>query len=379
MLEKIMPFKKPIYITRPILPDLNKVVEKLTKIWNSKWLSNNGYQHNLLEKKLLKYLKVPFLSLFNNGTTALITACKCLDLKYEVITTPFTFPATPNALIWNNIKPIFCDINPKTMNIDVDKIESLISTKTTGILAVHVFGTPCKINRIEQIAKKYRLKIIYDAAHSFGVEIDGKGIGNFGDITMFSFHATKLFHTCEGGALTYNNMDFNKELALLKNFGIKNENEVILPGLNGKMNEIQAAIGICVLEYIEEEIYKRQILYSAYKNFLNNIEGISFIDELPNVKKSYQYFVIKINEKNFGKSRDYIYENFKSYNIFTRKYFFPLCSEYPFYKNLPSANPKLLPNAHKIVDEVLTMPFYGELYVEDIENICKILKSFRNS
>lgn len=375
------PFEKPIYITRPLLPDLNEVKKKLQEVWDSQWLTNNGPQHQLFEGKLKEVLKVPCLSLFNNGAIALIVACQSLRLSGDVITTPFTFPATPHVLMWNNIRPIFCDIDPVTMNIDARKIESMITPQTTAILAVHVFGTPCDVVAIQHVADRYGLKVVYDAAHAFGVETGGVAIGTCGDISMFSFHATKLFHTAEGGALTFKDKNLKSRIDLLKNFGIKNEEEVVMPGINGKMNEIQAVMGLILLEYIEEEKKKRKNLLDTYKKCLKGVEGICFCssayDNAPDIKSSYQYLVIRIDEKLFGKSRDYVYEEFKKYNIFTRKYFYPLCSDYTCYRQLPSSSSANLPIAHKVVKEVLCVPFYGGLSVGDVERICTILKSFR--
>ncbi|MCL6583029.1 MAG: DegT/DnrJ/EryC1/StrS family aminotransferase [bacterium] len=377
MIKEHKPFAQPIYVTRPILPNLEELTEKLKEVWESKWLTNNGPQHQLLEEKLRQLLKVPYLSLFNNGTIALITACQSLRLSGDVITTPFTFPATPHVLSWNNIKPIFCDIDPNTMNIDANKIESMITPQTTGILAVHVFGTPCDVIKIQEVADRYGLKIIYDAAHAFGVEIRGEGIGNFGDISMMSFHATKLFHTAEGGALTFQDKNLKLRIDLLKNFGIKNEDEVVMPGINGKMNELQAILGLINLNYFEQEREKRKLLTETYRQCLRDVEGVSFLDDSPEVKSSYQYFVIRIHEKAFGRSRNEVYSEFKRYNIFTRKYFYPLCSDYTCYRHLPSSSPTNLPVAQEVVQQVLSLPLYGELSVSDVEKICDILKSFR--
>lgn len=372
------PFKDPIFITRPLLPDIQSFADRLKEVWSAQWLTNNAPQHTLLEKKLVGVLKVPGLSLFNNGTVALIVACQSLRLSGEVITTPFTFPATPHVLMWNGIKPVFCDIDPVTMNIDADKIESMITPQTTAILPVHVFGTPCEVNRIQEVADRYGLKIIYDAAHAFGVEINGNGIGTFGDISMFSFHATKLFHTAEGGALTFNDADLKPQIDLLKNFGIKNEEEVIMPGINGKMSEIHAALGLVVLDHIEDENNKRSMLLKAYRECLRGVGGISYLlGDMKNVKNNFQYFVIRIDKKIFGSSRDYVHQEFKKYNVFTRRYFFPLCSEYACYRDLPSSNPNNLPVANKVANQVLSLPFYGGLSVDDVEKICAILKSFR--
>lgn len=378
MTTDIKPFFQPIYVTRPLLPDLHELTKKLQEVWDSQWLTNIGNQHRLLEKKIKDLLKVPNVSLFNNGTIALIVACQSLRLSGDVITTPFTFPATPHVLTWNNIRPVFCDIDPITMNIDANKIESMITPKTTGILAVHVFGTPCDVEKIQEIADGYGLKVIYDAAHAFQCEVGGFGIGNFGDISMFSFHATKLYHTAEGGALVFKDPNLKSRIDLLKNFGIKNEEEVVMPGINGKMNEIQAALGLVVLDYIEEERNKRKELLEIYRECLRDVDGISILDDRSDTKKSYQYFVIRIDEKHFGKSRDFVHQEFKKYNVFTRKYFYPLCSDYTCYRQLPSSTSDNLPVANKVVKEVLSMPFYGGLSEDDVKKICNILISFKN-
>jgi dTDP-4-amino-4,6-dideoxygalactose transaminase len=372
-------FGHPVYITRPLLPDLEKLKGKLAEIWESRWLTNGGRQHQLLEESLRVYLKVPGLSLFNNGTIAMIVAVQSLRLSGEVITTPFTFPATPHVLTWNNIKPIFCDIDPVTMTLDAEKIESMITPQTTGILGVHVFGNPCNVEKIKNIADKYGLKIVYDAAHAFGAEINEKGIGAFGDISMFSFHATKLYHTAEGGALTFNDNQLRQRVDFLKNFGIKNEEEVMMPGINGKMNEIQAALGLLVLEMVADEMKKRQRIADTYRKHLSNIQGLSLPEELIGAKSSLQYYNIRINEKLFGSSRDNVHEILKNkYNVFSRKYFFPLCSDYTCYKHLPSSSPDNLPTAGKVVREVLCLPFYGALKDDDVVNICNILADLRS-
>ncbi|MEW6107742.1 MAG: DegT/DnrJ/EryC1/StrS family aminotransferase [Nitrospirota bacterium] len=380
-MSNIKPFQKPIYVTRPILPDLNRMQEKLHEVWDSQWLTNTGKQHELFEEKIKTILRVSYISLFNNGTIALIVACQALRLSGEVITTPFTFPATPHVLSWNNIRPIFCDIDETTLNIDTNKIESMITPQTTAILGVHVFGTPCDVHKIQEIANRYGLKVIYDAAHAFGVEVDNVGIGNFGDISMFSFHATKLFHTAEGGALSFRDRNLKNRIEFLKNFGIKNEEEVVMPGINGKMNEIQAVLGLLVAELIEEEKEKRAKLLSVYREMLGDIKGITIVnynnDMQLKIKPSYQYLVIRIDKRTFGRSRDYVYNEYKKYNVFTRKYFYPLCSDYTCYKSLPSSSVSNLPVANKIVKEVLCLPFYGGLETEDVVRICALLKIFR--
>jgi dTDP-4-amino-4,6-dideoxygalactose transaminase len=370
-------FPEPIYVSRPLLPRLPDFTRGLEEVWESEWLTNVGPQHRRLETTLRDYLRVPHLSLFNNGTIALIVACQSLRLSGEVITTPFTFPATAHVLSWNNIRPIFCDIDPVTMNLDAGRIESLITPQTTAILGVHVFGTPCDVVRLQEIADRYGLKLVYDAAHAFGVEVDGRGIGTFGDVTMFSFHATKLFHTAEGGALSFNHAQLKPRVDLLKNFGIKNEHEVVMPGINGKMNELQALMGRCVLERVEEERERRQALLDAYRAGLDDVPGVSFVRTPAGTKDSLQYFVIRIDEARFGRSRDEVYERFKEFNVITRKYFSPLCSDYSCYRHLPSAAPAHLPVARKVVGEVLCLPFYGGLEIDDVENICTILAGFR--
>jgi dTDP-4-amino-4,6-dideoxygalactose transaminase len=379
MEHSMKPFDKPLYVSRPVLPDIEAMTEKLKEIWESKWLTNKGAQHDLLERELTSYLKIPYLSLFNNGTIALIAACRALRLSGEVITTPFTFPATPHVLTWNNIRPIFCDIEPESMNIDANKIESMITSDTTAILGVHVFGRPCGVRKIQETADYYGLKVIYDAAHAFGVEIDGDGIGNFGDISMLSFHATKMYHTAEGGALLLKDPALKSRIEFLKNFGIKNEEQVVMPGINGKMSEIHAALGLLVLRLVDREIENRKIMTGVYRANLAEVEGIILPGETPNVKNNYQYFVIRIDEKLFGRPRDYVHDKLKEYNVFSRKYFYPLCSEYTCYRHLPSSAPENLPVAAKVSKEVLCLPLYGELSIDDVSKISSIIKSLKHS
>ncbi|WP_258006373.1 DegT/DnrJ/EryC1/StrS aminotransferase family protein [Mesotoga sp. B105.6.4] len=367
-------FDKPIYVTRPLLPPLEELCNSLQDIWDAQWLANNGAKHKELESKLRDYLKVPQLSLFNNGTIALLVAIKALELTGEVITTPFTFAATAHSISWMGLEPVFVDIDPVTMCIDPNRIEEAITPKTSAIMPVHVFGTPCDVKAIQEISDKYNLKVIYDAAHAFGTEINGTGIGNFGDITMYSFHATKLFNSAEGGALACKSEEMKKKIDLLKNFGIKNEEEVIEVGINGKMNELQAAMGLTVLEHIEEERQKRAIIKQTYIENLKDIPGIKLMPVLPGVRSSYQYFAIRIDEEQFGRSRNDVYEELKKYNVYARKYFHPLCSNYECYKHLPSADRNNLPIANKIGNGVLSMPFYGGLTKEDVETICEIVR-----
>jgi len=363
-----------IFVTQPLLPDLVNLNSCLEEIWVSKKVTNAGSKHNLLEKELEKHLKVSNVSLFNNGTIALLTALKALNLPYgsEVITTPFTFAATPHCISWNGLNPIFCDIEPNTMCIDADKIESLITEKTSAILAVHVYGFPCNVKKIQQIADKYNLKIIYDGAHVFSTEIDGIGIGNFGDITMFSFHATKLFNTIEGGCLTYANKNLERKIYNLRNFGIRSEELVEDVGINGKMNEIQAGIGLLNLELYKEEQNKRKILLEFYNDKLSNIKGIRIPKMLENTSNSYQYYPIIIDTE-YSLTRDELYLKFKENHIHTRKYFYPLCSDYECYKNLPSSSIENLPIANEYKNKVLCLPFYGDLEMEWREKICEVI------
>jgi len=367
-------FKEPIYITRPLLPNIQDVFSRLYEVWESQWLTNNGPQHITLEKELRDYLQAENLSLFNNGTSALLLGLRALNLTGEVITTPFTFPATVQALDWNNLTPVFCDIDPTTLTLDATKIESLINEKTTAILGVHTFGNLCDVELIQTIANKYNLKVIYDGAHTFGAQLNGQPIGNFGDMTMFSFHATKLFNTVEGGALTFNDSSLVEKLNLLKNFGIANPEEVLLSGLNAKLNEIQAVIGLEVLKLVETERQKRHEIKRVYERYLKDIPGINVLTKLEGESSSYQYFVIQIDEVLYGKSRDWIHEKLKEQNVFTRKYFYPLCSDFQWYEHLKSGRKENLPFAQKAITQALAMPYYGELEIESVEKICKVIR-----
>lgn len=365
-----------IFVTQPLLPEIEDYNLQIKDIWNSKWLTNMGAKHNELENRLKSVLKVDNVSLFNNGTIALLTALKALDLPYgsEVITTPFTFAATPHCISWNGLKPVFCDIEPDTMTIDADKIESLITPNTSAIVAVHVYGFPCDVYKINEIAKKHNLKVIYDAAHAFTTEIDGVGIGNFGDITMFSFHATKLFNTIEGGCLAYSDEALVKKIYNLRNFGIQSEEVVEEIGINGKMNEFQAAMGLLNLEIFEEEKAKRQKIKQIYNENLCGIKGIR-IPKMPvNTTDSYQYYPIVI-ENDFPLSRNKLYDKFKSLNIMTRKYFYPACTDYDCYKNDLAVKLTDLTVVNDLKHKVLCLPFYGNLQNEVTDLICDVIKS----
>ena len=376
-MEKFLPDKK-IFVTQPLLPELSDVNAQIAEIWESKWLTNMGKKHNLLENRLKEVLKVPNVSLFNNGTIALLVAIKALDLPYgsEVITTPFTFAATPHCIAWNGLKPVFCDIEPNTMTIDADKIESLITPNTSAILGVHVYGFPCDVEKIDAIAKKYNLKVIYDAAHAFSTDVNGKSIGTYGDITMYSFHATKLYNSVEGGCLTYNNPDLVRKIYNLRNFGIRSEELVEEVGINGKMNEIQAAIGLLNLELFEKEQEKRSKVKALYDKGLSNIKGIRLPQMPSNTTNSYQYYPIVI-ENDYPLSRNEIYEKFKELNILTRKYFYPACHDYECYKNDLAVKLADLAVVDDLKNKVLCLPFYGDLEQDVIEFICgKLQKRF---
>ena len=370
-------FKEPIYVTRPLLPDLNELQMELDDVLESKWITNHGPKHNLLEKKLENVLKVPNVSIFNNGSIALLTALKALDLPMgsEVITTPFTFAATPHCISWNGLKPVFCDIEPNTMTINTDKIEKLITPHTSAILPVHVYGFPCNVKRIEEIAQKYDLKVIYDAAHAFSTEINGKSIGNFGDITMFSFHATKLYNTLEGGCLTYKNNELKEKIYNLRNFGIKNEEEIVDIGINGKMNEFQASMGLLNLKLFKKEQINRLKIKKLYIEQLTDIKNIRIPQMPKNTTDSCQYFPILI-EDNFPLTRDQVYSELKKCNVLARKYFYPICSDYKPYIHLKSSSINNLPLANDIKYKVLCLPYYGSLNSEIVVQICNIIKSF---
>jgi len=372
-MTQIKPFEKPIYISRPPLPDRTAVYRKIDEIWDSQWLTNVGAQHLQFEKKLKAYLDASNISLFCNGTLALQLACQALRLSGEVITTPFTFAATPHVLYWNRIAPVFCDIDPETYNLDPNLIENMITPNTTAILPVHVFGYPCDTQGIREIADRYGLRVIYDAAHAFGVEVSGEKIGNFGDLSMFSFHATKIYHTLEGGALTFKDESLRERLEFAKNFGFKNEENIVVPGINAKMNEFQAAIGLLMLDLVGEEIEKRKHLTMVYRDRLNEIPGIYFRTERPKVKHNYYNFIITVDENKFGISRDELYNALKQYNIYTRRYFYPLCSQFQCYRNYPSSAAENLPVAEKISKSILTLPLYGSLEEEDIHKISDVI------
>ena len=366
---------KPIFVTQPSLPPLEEFYESLKQIWDSKILTNNGPFHKELEKQLCDYLGVKYISLFSNGTLALLAALQALKITGEVITTPFSFVATTHALWWNKIKPVFVDIEPEIYNLDPGKIEAAITPDTSAILPVHVYGNPCNVQEIKKIADKHKLKVIYDACHTFGVTIKGIPVLNFGDLSVMSFHATKVYNTFEGGAIVCHDETMKKHIDNLKNFGFVNETTVVTPGINAKMNEVQAAMGILQLKYIDELIDKRKHVAVLYRNLLSNVRGLEFMEDINDVRHCYSYFPIFIKKELFGKTRDEVYSELKRNNIFGRRYFYPLISQFPIYNVLESAKPGHMPVAEKSTEEVICLPIYPELQVNQLNKICRILRS----
>jgi dTDP-4-amino-4,6-dideoxygalactose transaminase len=367
-----MPENKLIYVTQPSLPPLKEFTAYLEEIWSSRILTNNGPFHQQFETELADYLGVKYLSLFTNGTLALVTALQTLRISGEVITTPFSFVATTHSLWWNNIKPVFVDIEPDYFTLDPEKIEAAITPHTTAILPVHVYGNPCKIDEIQKIADTYGLKVIYDAAHAFGVRIKRDSILNYGDLSILSFHATKVFNTFEGGAIICNDENTKKRIDYLKNFGFAGETTVIAPGINAKMNELQAACGLVQLEYIYEYVSRRKAIAELYRKELSGVKGIRVLYDIESVDHSYTYFPVLIDEKLYGESRDNLYERLKKNNIYGRRYFYPLISQFPTYRGLPSARTDNLPVATSVAEQVICLPIYPELGKCDIIKICKL-------
>lgn len=362
--------KDKILVTQSSMPELDEYIEEIKPIFEDKWLTNMGPKHKELQDKLEEYLKVEHINLFTNGHMALYSAIKALKLEGEVITTPFTFVSTTHAITQNGLTPVFCDIEPDTYTIDVSKIESLITDKTCAIIPVHVYGNVCNVEEIENIAKKYNLKVIYDAAHAFGVKYKNIGIGNYGDMSMFSFHATKVFNTIEGGGIAYKDGNLERELNLLKNFGITGPETTEEVGMNAKMNEFQAAMGLCNLRHINEEISKRKRVVEEYRRRLSNIEGIKLSKIQEDVQSNYAYFPV-VFEDEFGKTRDQVMHELAKNNIFTRKYFYPLTTDFECYDTQYDSNQT--PIAKYISDRVLTLPLFADLDIEKVNEICDII------
>lgn len=365
---------KPIYVTSPLLPSLEDFTFLLKEIWESKMLTNNGNFHQKLEEELAKYLKVPYLSLFTNGTLPLITALQAMRITGEVITTPFSFVATTHSLWWNGIKPVFVDIEPETCNLDPSKIEAAITPRTTAIMPVHVYGKPCKTKEIQEIANKYGLKVIYDAAHAFGVEINGESILNFGDMATLSFHATKVYNTLEGGALVVHDEQTKKRIDYLKNFGFASETEVVAPGINSKVDEVRAAYGLLNLKQVDHAINSRRKVAIRYRDELQGVKGITFFNDIPGVRHNYSYFPIFINAEEYGMTRDELYFKMKEHNVFGRRYFYPLISTFSTYRRLDSANPDNLPIATQMSNNVICLPMHHALSENEVEYILQIIK-----
>lgn len=374
--------KNTITVTSPLLPNLDDFTAELKKIWDSKWITNNGSYHKQLEAALAEYLKVPYVSLFTNGTLPLMTALQALRITGEVITTPYSFVATTHSIWWNGCKPVFVDIDPATGDMDPNKIEAAITPRTTAIMPVHVYGKPCDTKAIQDIADKYGLKVIYDAAHAFGVEVpaeeygleayDGKGLAgilNAGDMSTLSFHATKVYNTIEGGALITHDEKTKKRIDYLKNFGIADEVTVVGPGINSKMDEIRSAYGLLNLKQVDAAIEARHQVAIKYREALRDVEGITFFDDMPGVKHNYSYFPIFIDAEKYGMTRDDLYFNMKAVNVLGRRYFYPLISEFTTYRGLESAAPENLPNAHKMADSVICLPMHHALSDEDIQRV----------
>lgn len=362
-----------IYVTSPLLPDLGEFNGLLEEIWNSKWITNNGHFHQELEKALCEYLKIPFISVFTNGTLPLITALQALRITGEVITTPYSFVATTHSIWWNGIKPVFVDIDPATCGLDPDRIEAAITPRTTAIMPVHCYGKPCDTKRIKEIADRYGLKVIYDAAHAFGVEVDGKSILEEGDMSTLSFHATKVFNTVEGGALVCHDENMKRKIDDLKNFGFHSETEVVAPGINSKMDEIRAAYGLLNLKQVDAAIEARHHTAIKYRKALRDVEGISFFDDMTGVRHNYSYFPIFVDAEKYGMTRDELYFKMNEQNVFGRRYFYPLISTFSTYRGIESARPENLPVATRIAGQVICLPMHHELSDNDLERILSLI------
>ena len=367
-------FETPIYVTRPFLPSLDEFSKGLQEIWASGWLTNNGPVLQRFQKELCRYFETESLCLFNNGTLALQIALQGLRLTGEVITTPFTFVATTHALYWNKIRPVFVDIEPEHYTLDPAMVEEAITPWTTAILAVHVYGYPCQLKELADIARRHKLLLLYDAAHAFGVTVDGCSIGNYGDLSMFSFHATKLFHSIEGGLLMFSNPNLKKLFDYLKNFGFENELEVVMAGTNAKMSEIQALMGVQVLGHLEGIISRRRQIDAIYRSRLKTVPGIQ-IPSLPgdNVRYNHAYFPVEIDAQAFGMSRDALYAALQKYNVFARRYFYPLVSDFACYRSLSTSDP--LATAKQVAQRILTLPIYDSLALQDVERVCECIES----
>ncbi len=365
--------KPPIYVTQPLLPPLEEFIPYLEQIWENKWLTNAGPFHQELETKLAQYLGVDHLALFTNGTIALVTALQTLRITGEVITTPYSFVATAHSLVWNSITPVFVDIDPVSCNLDPDKIEQAITPQTTAIMPVHCYGNPCDVERIQKIADTYGLKVIYDAAHAFGVSYKGESLLKHGDLAVLSFHATKVFNTFEGGAIVCPDAKTKQRIDYLKNFGFADEVTIMAPGINGKMNEVQAAFGLLQMKHVDTAIAKRKEIDERYRQGLMNIPGITCLPIPPDTIRSYSYFAIMVTEE-YTLSRDALYQKLKDAGIYARRYFYPLISSMPMYRGAASAAAANLPVATKIAEQVICLPIYPNLDLCEVDKITEIIK-----
>jgi dTDP-4-amino-4,6-dideoxygalactose transaminase len=362
---------KSISVVQPSMPPYEEYIEEIKDLWETKWLTHTGPKHQTLEKELCDFLQVNNIALFANGHLALELAINALQLTGEIITTPFTFASTTQAIVRNNLTPVFCDIKEDDYTIDTDKIEALITEKTSAIMPVHVYGNVCDVEKIEDIARKYNLKVIYDAAHAFGVKINNRAIGTYGDISMFSFHSTKVFHTVEGGGLSYNDPNYSAILAKLRQFGMSGQEAVPTVGTNAKMTEVHAAMGLCNLRHIEEEIAKRGAVMKRYFEFLSEVKGITLCKPKENVTQNYSYLPVLINKEEFGMDRDEVADLLAKNNIFARKYFYPLTNEFEAYKDMFQIQET--PVAKRISENILTLPLYADLAIEDVDRICEVI------
>jgi len=355
-------FDEPVYVTKPTLPDLNQYTELLEEIWSTQWLTNNGKHVRMLEARLSEYLNVPYVSAMANGTLALMIAMRALcSSSGNVVTTPFTFPATAHAIHWLGLTPVFADVDPQTGNIDPDKVEALVDKDTRAVLAVHVYGNPCDNTRLSEICHQSQVPLIYDAAHAFGVNVNGESILSWGDAAAISFHATKLFSTIEGGAVTTSHASVKDQSEKLRNFGIVNEDTVEFPGINAKMSEVHAAYGLLTLEHTVDEIAARSRIATVYDEVLADVPGIRQIAASFHGDRNFSYYPIRVSKAKYGRSRDQLHRDLTEFNVFARKYFYPLCTRTPPYSDLPSAAPECIPNAQILEAEALCLPIYGEL------------------
>ena len=369
--------EKPILVSSPLLPPLEEFVPYLERIWDSRWLTNNGGFHKELESELAKYLGVDYICLFTNGTLPIITALQAMEIEGEVITTPFSFVATTHSLWWNGIEPIFVDIDRRTNNLDPDRIEEAITPRTRAILPVHVYGLPCDTARIQKIADKHGLKVIYDAAHAFGVSVGGRSVLREGDVSTLSFHATKVYNTFEGGAIVCRDAEMKRKIDFLKNFGFSDETTVLAAGINSKLDEVRSAFGVLNLKYVDAAIDRRRSAAQRYRESLAGIPGISYMEDVPGVRHNYSYFPVFVDPERFGMSRDALYESMKTRGVFGRRYFYPLISSFPMYRGLASADPANLPAATEIADRVICLPMHSELSHEDVDRVVAAIEGAR--